>query len=110
MKWTLVCLATLILAATATAQEPPPAPKPSPEHLILAADAGIWDATVKTFMGGPGSEPLVSKGSETNEVMLGGLWVLSRFEGSFGPAKFEGAANSATTRSRRSTSAPGSTR
>ncbi len=41
-------------------------------------------------MAGPGSEPRVSKGSEINEVVPGGLWVVSRFEGSFGPVKREG--------------------
>jgi hypothetical protein len=90
MKRTLACLAASFLAATALAQEPPAAPKPGPEHKVLADDLGTWDATVKSFMGGPGSEPMVSKGVETNELMTGGLWVLSKFEGSFGPAKFEG--------------------
>lgn len=90
MKRNLICLVALILGAPALAQEPPPLPKPSDEHKILMEDVGTWDATVKTFMGGPDSDPLVSKGVETNEAMFGGFWVLSRFEGSFGPAKFEG--------------------
>ncbi len=83
-----LCLSAWSLAASA--QEPPAAPEPGAEHKILAADAGTWDATVKTYYGGPDSEPQVSKGTEVNEVLPGGLWVLSRFEGSFGPAKFEG--------------------
>jgi Protein of unknown function (DUF1579) len=90
MKRITTCLVALFLGGPASAQEPPPTPQPSPEHKILSADVGIWDATIKTYMGGPDSEPLVSKGVETNEAMLGGMWVLSRFEGSFGPAKFEG--------------------
>jgi hypothetical protein len=95
MKRTLACLCLCLclatfLPATAGAQESPPAPKPTPEHQILAADAGTWDATIKSYMGGPDAEPSLSKGVESNEVMTGGLWVLSRFEGSFGPAKFEG--------------------
>ena len=85
-----LCLAASSLVDPTRAQEPPPAPKPSAEHQILAADAGTWDATIKSYMGGPDSDPLVSKGVEVNEVLTGGLWVLSRFEGSFGPAKFEG--------------------
>ena len=95
--------------APAMAQEPPPVQKPLPEHKILAADEGTWDATIRTYEGGPDAEPSVSKGSEVNEVLPGGLWVLSKFEGDFGGMKFQGAASSATTRSRRSTSAPGST-
>jgi hypothetical protein len=93
------CLLRLCVAATvlgtsslARAQEggAPPIIKPTAEHKILAADEGTWDATVKTFMGGPGSEPMVSKGTEVNTVMPGGLWVLSRFQGEFGGAAFEG--------------------
>jgi Protein of unknown function (DUF1579) len=89
MKRTLAFLAALFLTAPVMAQEPQAA-KPLPEHKILAADVGTWDATIKTYMGGPGSEPAVSKGVEVNEALSGGLWVLSRFEGNFGPAKFEG--------------------
>jgi hypothetical protein len=90
MKRTLACLATLFLATSAMAQESPQAPKPSAEHKILATELGTWDATVKAYMGGPGTEPAVSKGVETNELMTGGLWMLSKFEGSFAGAKFEG--------------------
>jgi hypothetical protein len=87
MKRTLACLGlAAFLASSAAAQEPPP----SPEHQILAADVGTWDAAIKSFMDGPGSEPQISKGVETNEIMTGGLWVLSKFEGNFGPMKFEG--------------------
>ena len=41
-------------------------------------------------MGGPGAEPMVSKGVEVNTMMTGGLWLLSKFEGDFGGMKFEG--------------------
>jgi Protein of unknown function (DUF1579) len=91
VKRSLACLCLgWFLATPAMAQEPPPAPKPLPEHKILAADEGAWDATIKTFMRGPDAEPAVSKGSEVNEVLPGGLWVLSKFEGDFGGAKFVG--------------------
>jgi Protein of unknown function (DUF1579) len=86
----LSCLAALFLGTSAMAQEPPPIQKPLPEHKILAADVGTWDATIKTYMGGPNAEPSVSKGTEVNEVLPGGLWVLSKFEGDFGGMKFEG--------------------
>lgn len=86
----LAYLAAWSLASAATAQEPPPLQKPLPEHKILAADEGTWDATIKTFEGGPDAQPSVSKGSEVNEVMPGGLWVLSKFEGDFGGMKFHG--------------------
>ena len=86
----LACLATWSLASTATAQESPPVQKPLPEHKILAADEGTWDATIRMYAGGPDAEPAVSKGSEVNEVLPGGLWVLSKFEGDFGGMKFHG--------------------
>jgi len=60
------------------------------EHKILATDEGTWDATIKAYMAGPDAEPTVSKGTEVNTILPGGLWVLSKFEGSFGSAKFEG--------------------
>jgi hypothetical protein len=85
-----LCLGATVLAGAATAQEPPPGAKPRPEHKVLAADEGTWDATVKTFVGGPDAEPLVSRGTEVNEVMPGGLWLLSKFEGDFGGMKFMG--------------------
>jgi hypothetical protein len=89
-----LCVAVVVLGTSslARAQEGggPPIPKPTAEHKILAADEGTWDATVKAFMGGPGTEPMVSKGTEVNTVMTGGLWLLSRFQGDFGGTAFEG--------------------
>lgn len=82
--------AILGLPAMALAQEDSPVPKPSAEHKILAEDEGTWDATVKSFMAGPDAKPTVTKGTEVNTVLPGGLWVLSKFEGSFGGVKFEG--------------------
>lgn len=88
-----LCVAAAVLGASsgARAQEGgPPMPKPTDEHKVLAAEEGTWDAVVKSFMGGPDAEPMVSKGVETNTMMTGGLWLLSKFEGDFGGMKFEG--------------------
>jgi hypothetical protein len=82
-----LCLSASLLSTSGMAQE---FAKPLPEHKILAADEGTWDASIKTYMGAPGAEPSISKGSEVNEVMLGGLWVLSKFDGEFGGMKFQG--------------------
>jgi hypothetical protein len=68
----------------------PPVPRPTAEHKALAAEEGTWDATVKMFMRGPDAEPTVSKGTEVNTMMTGGLWLLSRFQGNFGSMAFEG--------------------
>jgi hypothetical protein len=76
-----------ILYSAAMAQTPP---QPTAEHKILAADEGTWDATIKSFMAGPDAEPSVSKGTEVNTILAGGLWMVSAFEGEFAGAKFEG--------------------
>jgi Protein of unknown function (DUF1579) len=88
VKRSMACLSLAwFLASFAVAQEPS---KPLPEHKILASDEGTWDATIRMYAGGPDAEPSVSKGSEVNEVLPGGLWVLSKFEGEFGGVKFHG--------------------
>lgn len=65
-------------------------PKPTPEHERLAHGVGTWDATIKSWMQGPGAEPTVSKGVETVKLMPGGLWALSEFHGKFGDMDFHG--------------------
>lgn len=81
----------LALASRARAQEGgPPVPRPTAEHKVLTADAGAWDAEIKSYMEGPDAEPMVSRGTEVNTVMSGGLWLLSEFKGDFGGMPFEG--------------------
>src|SRR5687768_17037249 len=81
------CLVTSILGTSAIAQAPP---KPTAEHEILASEEGTWDATITSFLGGPDGEPVVSKGTEINTVLTGGLWLVSKFEADLGGMKFEG--------------------
>lgn len=64
-------------------------PKPTAEHEMLKRDVGTWDAKIKTYMGGPDAPPEVSEGVETNR-MLGDLWVVSDFQGSFAGMPFTG--------------------
>ena len=77
------------LGIQSNAQEGP-VPKPTPEHGRLAKGVGSWDATIKSWMQGPGSEPIESKGVEIVKLMPGGLWVLSEFHGKFGEMAFHG--------------------
>jgi len=77
------------LAALSNAQDAP-VPKATPEHQRLAQGVGTWDATVKSWMQGPGAEPSVSKGVEIVKLMPGGLWLLSEFHGKFGDMAFHG--------------------
>jgi len=73
----------------AFAQEPEWIIKPTKEHEILKNDVGTWDATVKIWPT-QGAEPMESKGTETNELLKGGLWLVSRFEGEAGGMPFTG--------------------
>src|SRR5262249_32965694 len=83
----------LIVAALigeATAQEAGfPVPKPTKEHDRLQKELGTWDATVKSWQD-PKAAPTVSKGTETNTMLPGGLWLLSEFKGEFGGMEFHG--------------------
>jgi len=82
-----VCLAALLVRA-ADAQEPP-MPGPSPEHEILKMDVGTWDATTKVWPA-PGAEPMTGKGTETNKMLEGNMWLMSRFESDFGGMPYVG--------------------
>ncbi len=85
----LVCVSIVASIVSTSAMAQPPS-RATAEHKILASDLGTWDATVKSYTGGPEAEPSVSKGTEVNTVMAGGMWLLSKFEGEFGGMKFEG--------------------
>ena len=64
-------------------------PQPTAEHEILAQDKGTWTAKVKMWAEGPEGEPLVSEAKEEN-VMLGGFWLISTFEGELAGMPFTG--------------------
>ena len=74
------CLAALLVGAVGLAQEPP---QPGPEHKKLKELEGTWDCIMK--MG-----PEESKAVATYKMDLGGLWLVSEFEGDFGGMKFRG--------------------
>lgn len=82
-----VIVVVSILGASAMAQ---PGTKATDEHKVLARYEGTWDGTVKSFAAGPDAEPMVSKATEVNTVLPGGLWMVSKFDGDFGGMKFEG--------------------
>jgi hypothetical protein len=65
-----------------------PAPAALPEHQHLEQEVGVWDATVK-FWPTPDAPAMESKARETGE-MVGGLWLVSKFEGDFGGIPFTG--------------------
>jgi len=76
-------------APAAAAQGMPPLPKPGPEHELLKQSLGTWNATVEAWMA-PGAPPAVSKGTETNVLTAGGMWLVTDFKGQFMTAPFTG--------------------
>jgi Protein of unknown function (DUF1579) len=83
---TLICVASMGLAASARAQD---APKPGPEHERLKKAVGAWDATVEMSQV-PGKPPEVSKGTETSVLTGGGLWLITDFKSTMNGKPFEG--------------------
>ncbi len=63
---------------------------PGPEHKLLAQMAGNWDTEGKFYMGGPGSEPTVTKGSQKAETVLDGRFLKEEFTGDFMGQPFHG--------------------
>jgi hypothetical protein len=79
----------LATAGVALAQEPEWIVKPTKEHEVLKRDVGTWEATVKIWPS-EGAPAMESKGTETNELLKGGLWLVSRFEGEAAGTPFTG--------------------
>lgn len=76
-------------ARLARAQQGPVVPQPTPEHELLKKDVGTWDAKVKSW-NAPDAQPIETAAVEKNEMLPGGLWLLTRFDGAFGDLKFFG--------------------
>jgi hypothetical protein len=81
----------LLLAATAMAQQMSQeemmqkymeAATPGEPHQLLAKGAGTWKTTTKSWMD-PAGEPMVTHGTETATMILGGRFLESRAEGAF---------------------------
>jgi hypothetical protein len=85
-----VGIALLAAIGPAVAQEEPQMPKPTEQHKIFKKDVGTWDASIKVWHA-PNTPAIESKGSEKNELLGDGFWLLSRFEGKIGDIPFSGA-------------------
>lgn len=74
----LFAAAGLAMAGASRAQEPF---QPTDQHRQLAKEVGVWDIEIKLFLHGPDGPPEVSKAVQESELLPGGLWVASKFEG-----------------------------
>src|SRR5262245_39137049 len=79
----LLCAAVLAAAVAAPSARSQEFPKPGPEHEQLKKLEGNWDTTFKVA----GQE---SKGKATYKMGVGGLWLLSTYEGEIAGMKFFG--------------------
>ena len=64
---------------------------PAEEHDFLTKLAGTWNVAVKMWMD-PNGEPQESTGTATNEMIMDGRFLLSRFEGQTPWGEFSGLA------------------
>ena len=62
-------------------------PLPTLHHLVLHEQAGTWTVVARLFVQ-PGQPPVVSKGTETNKVVSGGLWLQSELRADMGGQAF----------------------
>ena len=65
-------------------------PKPTAHHLAQKEQAGTWTAVARMYAD-PAKPPTVfSKGTETNTLVAGGLWLKSEFKADMMGMAFEG--------------------
>jgi Protein of unknown function (DUF1579) len=81
IRW--FCASALVMSLALAESRAQEGAKPGPEHAVLKKLEGVWDTTMKIG----GAE---SKGTASYKMDLGGLWLASTFEGSFGADKFSG--------------------
>lgn len=63
---------------------------PGNPHKMLAELAGTWEAEVKTWMGGPSSQPTVTKGTSEMKTLLGGRFLEQTVKAEMMGMPFEG--------------------
>ncbi|HEX7899821.1 MAG TPA: DUF1579 domain-containing protein [Planctomycetota bacterium] len=78
----IALLTSLLLAQDMTA-------KPVKEHEVLKKFEGEWDCVMK-FMMEPGKEPMVSKGTESCKLIMGGLFLITTVDAEMLGGKFFG--------------------
>jgi hypothetical protein len=81
----------MLQSAIGQEQQQPQLPQPSEQHKLLQKGAGTWDAEITVFSPLEGEPPMKSKGIEKNELLQGGMWLLTRFEGEIVGMPYHGA-------------------
>jgi hypothetical protein len=76
----VVLMALLVLVVQTAAAQQQPSSLLTPQHELLNNDVGTWETTI-TIWPEPDAEPIVSHGRETSELLPGGLWLVTQFEG-----------------------------
>jgi hypothetical protein len=87
----LVSLGSVLVVDTANAQEQHVSPL-TEQHELLKKDVGTWHTAIKVWPG-PDAEPIASDGLETSKLLPGGLWLVTRFEGTMAGVPCVGAGN-----------------
>ncbi len=54
--------------------------EPGVNHRHLDVMVGKWNTEMKMFMGGPGTEPMISRGTNENKWVLGGRYMQSDYK------------------------------
>lgn len=91
----LCLLVSLVIGSMTNAQTPEEMKAweahmtPGAQHEWMATMSGEWDAEIKTWMD-PSQPPLISKGSCTNTMIMGGRYMEYKFKGDFMGMPFEG--------------------
>jgi Protein of unknown function (DUF1579) len=63
---------------------------PGENHSHLDYFVGTWDTTSRVWMGGPGTEPMTSKGKSSVKWVLGGRYIMDEYEGEMMGMPYEG--------------------
>jgi hypothetical protein len=63
---------------------------PGAPHKMLEQSVGTWDAEVKMWMKGPTGEPMISKGTSEQKMILGGRYLQQDFTGEMMGQQFIG--------------------
>src|SRR5262249_21391893 len=83
LGWLVAGVLVVGMSFRAAGQDSPPFPKPAPEFEEMKKLVGTWDCTVR-FQGKE------SKGSMTYQLACSGMWLASKFDGTFFNQPFQG--------------------